>query len=161
MLQLVCNSVVSHPPLLCHKSITKTYRRQEVQRLFCRKNTDFFKKSPPFYRNQSVTSSPKTSQLCCTSRQNKPSATVCTHFRERSDAFRFAYHCIYMHSFVYHGFCVRFCGATPYSLLCSFPMESKLELLCSVRHNSSLLKSTKRGRCTKMCNGLSQFRLCY
>ena len=43
MLQLVCNSVVSHLQLLCHKSITKPHRRQEVMRSFCRKNTDFLK----------------------------------------------------------------------------------------------------------------------
>lgn len=43
MLQLVCNSVVSHLQLLCHKSIAKPHRRQEVMRSFCRKNTDFLK----------------------------------------------------------------------------------------------------------------------
>lgn len=52
MLQLVCNSVVSHLQLLCHKSIAKPYRRQEVRRSFCRKNTDFFKTSRLFIATQ-------------------------------------------------------------------------------------------------------------
>ena len=38
-------------------------------------------------------------------------------------AFRFVYHCIYMHRFAYRGFCVRFCGASLCSLLRSFPVE--------------------------------------
>lgn len=122
----------------------KTIQASRGSEAILQKKYRYFKNSPHFYRNPSVTSSPKTSQLCCTSRQNKPSATVCTHFRERSGAFRFAYHCIYMHSFVYHGFCVRFCGASPCSLLCSYPTESKLEPLCSIRHNSSIIKKHKK-----------------
>ena len=143
-MQLVCNSVVSHPQLLCNKSITKPYRRQEVQRLICGKNTDFLKKSSPFYRNSSVTKRPKTLQLCCASRQNKPSATVPAHFSGHSGAFRFAYYCIYMRHFAYRGFCVRFCSASLCPLLRSFPIESKSELLCSGRHNSSFIKNTKK-----------------
>lgn len=83
----------------------------------------FFKKFLPFYRNSSVTNSPKTLQLCCASRQNKPSATAFTHFSRHFGAFRFVYHCIYMHFFAYHGFCVRFCGAPLCSLLRPFPVE--------------------------------------
>ena len=150
-MQLVCNSVVSHPQLLCNKSITKPYRRQEVQRLICRKNTDFLKKSSPFYRNSSVTKRPKTLQLCCASRQNKPSATVPAHFSGHSGAFRFAYYCIYMRHFAYRGFCVRFCSASLCPLLRSFPIESKSELLCSGRHNSSFIKNTKKRPLHKKC----------
>lgn len=83
----------------------------------------FFKKFSPFYRNSSVTKSPKTLQLCCASRQNKPSATASAHFLGHFGAFRFVYHCIYMHHFAYRGFCVRFCGASLCSLLRSFPVE--------------------------------------
>ena len=91
--------------------------------MICRKNTDFLKNSRLFYRNSSVTKSPKTLQLCCASRQNNPSATVSAHFLGRFGAFRFVYHCIYMHRFAYRGFCVRFCGASLCSLLRSFPVE--------------------------------------
>ena len=83
----------------------------------------FFKKFSPFYRNSSVTKSPKTLQLCCAYRQNKPSTTVSAHFLGHFGAFRFVYHCIYMHRFAYRGFCVRFCGASLCSLLRSFPVE--------------------------------------
>lgn len=83
----------------------------------------FFKKSSPFYRNSSVTKRPKKLQLCCASRQNKPSATVSAHFSRHFGAFRFVYCCIYMRRFAYHGFCVRFCGAPLCSILRSFPVE--------------------------------------
>ncbi len=83
----------------------------------------FFKKFSPFYRNSSVTKSPKTLQLCCASRQNKSSATASAHFLGHFGAFRFVYRCIYMHRFAYRGFCVRFCGASLCSLLRSFPVE--------------------------------------
>lgn len=83
----------------------------------------FFKKFSPFYRNSSVTKSPKTLQLCCASRQNKPSATASAHFLGHFGAFHFVYYCIYMHRFAYRGFCVRFCGASLCSLLRSFPVE--------------------------------------
>ena len=154
-MQLVRNSVVSHPQLLCNKSITKPYRRQEVQRLIRRKNTDFFKKSSPFYRNSSVTKRPKMLQLCCVSRQSKPSATVPAHFSGHSGAFRFAYYCIYMQHFAYRGFCVRFCSASLCPLLRSFPIESKSELLCSGRHNSSFIKNTKKKPLHKKCAAAS------
>mgnify|MGYP004481247895 CR=1 FL=1 len=83
----------------------------------------FFKKFSLFYRNSSVTKSPNTLQLCCVSRQSKPSATAFAHFLGHFGAFRFVYHCIYMHCFAYHSFCVRFCGASLCSLLRSFPVE--------------------------------------
>lgn len=91
--------------------------------MICRKNTDFLKNSRLFYRNSSVTKSPKTLQLCCASRQNKSSATASAHFLGHFGAFRFVYRCIYMHRFAYRGFCVRFCGASLCSLLRSFPVE--------------------------------------
>lgn len=49
--------------------------------------------------------------------------------------------------------CVRFCAASFYSLLLlrSFPMESKLELLCSVRHNSSIIKKHKKEAAAQKC----------
>lgn len=83
----------------------------------------FFKKFLPFYRNSSVTKSPKALQLCCASRQSKPSATAFAHFSRHFGAFRFVYYCIYIHYFAYRGFCVRFCGASLCSLLRSFPVE--------------------------------------
>ena len=115
----------------------------------------FFKKSSPFYRNSSVTKRPKTLQLCCASRQNKPSATVSAHFSGHSGAFRFAYYCIYMRHFAYCGFCVRFCSASLCPLLRSFPIESKSELLCSGRHNSSFIKNTKKRPLHKKCAAAS------
>ena len=83
----------------------------------------FFKKFLPFYRNSSVTKSPKALQLCCASRQSKPSATAFAHFSRHFGAFRFVYYCIYIHCFAYRGFCVRFCGASLCFLLRSFPVE--------------------------------------
>lgn len=47
--------------------------------------------------------------------------------------------------------CVRFCAASFYSLFRSFPMESKLELLCSVRHNSSIIKKHKKEAAAQKC----------
>ena len=102
-----------------HKTI-QTSRGLEVD---LQKKYRFFKKFSPFYRNSSVTKSPKTLQLCCASRQNKPSATASAHFLGHFGAFRFVYYCIYMHRFAYRGFCVRFCGASLCSLLRSFPVE--------------------------------------
>ena len=102
-----------------HKTI-QTSRGSEA---VLKKKYRFFKKIPPFYRNSSVTNNPKTLQLCCASRQNKPSATASAHFLGHFGAFRFVYHCIYMHCFAYRGFCVRFCGASLCSLLRSFPVE--------------------------------------
>ena len=111
----------------------------------------FFKKSSPFYRNSSVTKCPKTLQLCCASRQSKPSATVFAHFSRHFGAFRFVYYCIYMHNFAYRGFCVRFCGASLCSLLRSFPVE---QIGAAVQWPAQQLlykKHKKRGRCTKKC----------
>ena len=102
-----------------HKAI-QTSRGLELD---LQKKYRFFKKFSPFYRNSSVTKSPKTLQLCCASRQNKSSATASAHFLGHFGAFRFVYRCIYMHRFAYRGFCVRFCGASLCSLLRSFPVE--------------------------------------
>lgn len=144
MLQLVCNSVVSHLQLLCHKSITKTYRRQEVQRLFCRKNTDFFKKSPPFYRNSSVTSSPKTLQLCCASSQNQPSATGIAHFLGRSGALRFAYYSIYIHLYAYQSFVYAFVPLRSISFSAPFPRKANWSRCAVPSTTAPSLKSTKK-----------------
>lgn len=129
----------------------KTIQTSRGLELDLQKKYRFFKKFSPFYRNSSVTKSPKTLQLCCASRQNKPSATASAHFLGHFGAFRFVYHCIYMHRFAYRGFCVRFCGASLCSLLRSFSMESKLELLCSVRHNSSIIKKHKKEAAAQKC----------
>ena len=121
----------------------------------------FFKKSPPFYRNSSVTNSPKTLQLCCASPQNQPSATAPAHFSGHFGAFCFVYCCIYMHRFAYRGFCVRFCGASLCSLLRSFPVE---QIGAAVQYPAQQLlykKHKKEAAAQKMYNGLSQFRLCY
>ena len=108
----------------------------------------FFKKFLPFYRNSSVTKSPKTLQLCCASRQSKPSATAFAHFSRHFGAFRLVYYCIYMHCFAYHSFCVRFCGASLCSLLRSFPVE---QIGAAVQYPAQqlLYKKQKRGRRTK------------
>ena len=103
----------------------------------------FFKKFSPFYRNSSVTKSPKTLQLCCASRQNRPSATASAHFLGHFGAFRFVYHCIYMHRFAYRGFCVRFVALRCVPFCVPF-LWSKSELLCSGWHNSSFIKNTKK-----------------
>ena len=120
-----------------------------------------FKKSSPFYRNSSVTKRSKMLQLCCASCQNKPSATASAHFLGHFGAFRFVYYCIYMHHFAYRGFCVRFCGASLCSLLRSFPRE---QIGAAVQYPAQQLlykKHKKEAAAQKMCNGLSQFRLCY
>ena len=60
----------------------------------------FFKKFLPFYRNSSVTKSPKTLQLCCASRQSKPSATAFAHFLDvlvRSNLNIIVFIYIYLH----------------------------------------------------------------
>ena len=122
----------------------------------------FFKKSSPFYRNSSVTKSPKTLQLCCASRQNQPSATASAHFRRHSSAFQFAYSSMYIHFFAYRSFVYAFVPLHPIPFSAPFPQKANLEPLCSVRHNNSIIKKhKKRDRCTILCNGLSQFRLCY
>ena len=111
--------------------------------VYLQKKYRFFKKYPPFYRNSSVTKSLKTLQLCCASRQNQPSATVCAHFSGHSGALCFAYCCIYMRSFAYQGFCVRFCGASLCSLLRSFPVE---QIGAAVQYPAQqlLYKNTKK-----------------
>ena len=79
-----------------HKTI-QTSRGSEA---VLQKKYRFFKKSPPFYRNSSVTSGPKTLQLCCTSPQNQPSATGVTHFLDvlvRSDLHIIVFIYIYLH----------------------------------------------------------------
>lgn len=101
----------------------KTIQTSRGSKANLQKKYRFFKKFSPFYRNSSVTKSPKTLQLCCASRQNKPSTTASAHFLGHFGAFRFVYYCIYMHRFAYRGFCVRFCGASLCSLLRSFPVE--------------------------------------
>ena len=103
----------------------------------------FFKKFSPFYRNSSVTKSPKTLQLCCASRQNKPSATASAHFLGHFVRFVLyitVFICTALHIvvsvYVFVALrCVPFC--VPF-------LWSKSELLCSGRHNSSFIKSTKR-----------------
>ena len=140
-----------------HKTI-QTSRGSEA---ILQKKYRYFKNFPPFYRNSSVTKSPKTLQLCCASRQNQPSATGSAHFSGRSVAFRFVYLCIYMRSFAYQSFCVRFCGASLCSLLRSFPVERFEAAVQCPAQQLLYKKRKKRGRCTKTCNGLSQFRLCY
>jgi len=66
-----------------------------------------------------------------------------------------------MHRFAYRGFCVRFCGASLCSLLRSFPVE---QIGAAVQWPAQQLlykKHKKEAAAQKMCNGLSQFRLCY
>ena len=118
-LQLCCITSATLMSQEYHKTI-QTSRGSEA---ILQKKYRYFKNFPPFYRNSSVTKSPKTLQLCCASRQNQPSATGSAHFSGRSVAFRFVYLCIYMRSFAYQSFCVRFCGALLCSLLRSFPVE--------------------------------------
>ena len=143
-LQLCCITSATLVSQEYHKTI-QTSRGLELD---LQKKYRFFKKFSPFYRNSSVTKSPKTLQLCCASRQNKPSATASAHFLGHFGAFRFVYHCIYMHRFAYRGFCVRFVALRCVPFCVPF-LWSKSEPLCSVRHNSSFIKTQKRGRCTK------------
>ena len=121
----------------------KTIQTSRGLDLDLQKKYRFFKKFSPFYRNSSVTKSPKALQLCCASRQNKPSATASAHFLGHFGAFRFVYHCIYTHRFAYRGFCVRFCGASLCSLLRSFPVE-QIGAAVQWLHNSSFIKNTKK-----------------
>ena len=76
-----------------HKTI-QTSRGSEA---VLQKKYRYFKNSPHFYRNPSVTNSPKTLQLCCASSQNQPSVTDSAHFWGHSSAFCFVYFCIYMY----------------------------------------------------------------
>ena len=122
-----------------HKTI-QTSRGSEA---VLQKKYRFFKKSPPFYRNSSVTSSPKTLQLCCASPQNQPSATGIVHFLGRSGAFRFEYYSIYIHLFAYQSFVYAFVPLRCITFSAPF-LWSKSELLCSGRHNSSFIKNTKK-----------------
>ena len=110
----------------------------------------FFKNLPPFYRNSSVTKSPKTLQLCCASSQNEPNATVCAHFSGHSDAFCFAYFCINMHCFAYHGFVYAFVALRRVPFCVPFPWND-LKLLCSTRHSSSFIKKHKKEAAAQKC----------
>ena len=140
-----------------HKTI-QTSRGLEVD---LQKKYRFFKKFSPFYRNSSVTNSPKTLQLCCASSQNQPSATGVAHFWGRSGALQFAYYSIYIHLFAYQGFVYAFVPLRSIPFSAPFPWKAYWSCCAVSGTTDPSLKSTKRGRCTKMCNDLSQFRLCY
>ena len=144
MLQLVCNSAVSRLQLLCHKSITKPYRRQEVQRPFCRKKYRYFKNSPHFYRNPSVTNSPKALQLCCASSQNQPSATSIAHFLGCSGAFQFAYYSIYIHLFAYQSLVYAFVPLRCIPFSAPFPRKANWSCCAVSGTTAPLYKNTKK-----------------
>lgn len=75
-LQLCCITSATLVSQEYHKS-AQTSRGSEA---VLQKKYRYFKNFPHFYRNPSVTSSPKTLQLCCASPQNQPSATAFAHF---------------------------------------------------------------------------------
>ena len=86
----------------------KTIQTSRGSKANLQKKYRFFKISPLFYRNSSVTKAPKTLQLCCASLQNQPSATASAHFPGCSDAYRSVYYRIFMHYFAYQCFVYAF-----------------------------------------------------
>ena len=140
-----------------HKTI-QTSRGSEA---ILQKKYRYFKNFPHFYRNPSVTNSPKTLQLCCASPQNQPSATGIAHFLGRSGALQFAYYSIYIHSFAYQSFVYAFVPLRSIPFSAPFPWKTNWSCCAVSGTTAPSLKTQKRGRYTKMCNDLSQFRLCY
>ena len=121
----------------------------------------YFKNSPHFYRNPSVTNRPKTLQLCCASPQNQPSATDSAHFLGHSSAF-FLYISVFICTYLHNRVSV-YAFVAPLRIPFSAPIPRKANWSrCAVSGTTApSLKSIKRGRRTSLCNGLSQFRLCY
>ena len=161
MLQLVCNSVVSHLQLLCHKSITKPHRRQEVMRSFCRKNTDF-KKMPALLSQLKRNKKPENVTVVLRfSPKQAECNSLCTLFKK----LRCVLLCILL--YLYSFFCMSWLPCTLLWRFAVFPsplLSHEKQIEAAVQYPAQQLlykKAQKRGRCTKMCNGLSQFRLCY
>lgn len=156
-LQLCCITSATLVSQEYHKNV-QTSRGSEA---ILQKKYRYFKNFPHFYRNPSVTNSPKTLQLCCASSQNQPSATDIAHFLGRSGALRFAYYSIYIHLYAYQSFVYAFVPLRSISFSAPFPRKANWSRCAVSGTTAPSLKSIKRGRCTKMCNDLSQFRLCY
>ena len=104
----------------------------------------YFKKSAHFYRNSSVTNSPKTLQLCCASRQNQPSATASAHFRRHSSAFQFAYSSMYIHFFAYQSFVYAFVPLHPIPFSVPFPQKANWSCCAVSGTTAPSLKSIKK-----------------
>ena len=139
-LQLCCITSATLVSQEYHKN-AQTSRGLEA---ICRKNTDFFKDFPPFYRNSSVTSIPKTLQLCCASPQNQPSATGIAHFWGRSGALRFAYYSIYIHLYAYQSFVYAFVPLCSIPFSAPFPWKANWSCCAVSGTTAPSLKSTKK-----------------
>lgn len=123
-----------------HKAI-QTSRGLELD---LQKKYRFFKKFSPFYRNSSVTKSPKTLQLCCASPQNQPSATGIAHFWGRSGALQFAYYSIYIHLFAYQSFVYAFVPLCSIPFSTPFPWKANWSCCAVSGTTAPSLKSTKK-----------------
>lgn len=123
-----------------HKTI-QTSRGSEA---VLQKKYRYFKNSPHFYRNQSVTNSPKTLQLCCASPQNQPSATGIAHFWGRSGALQFAYYSIYIHLFAYQNFVYAFVPLRCIPFSAPFPWKANWSCCAVSGTTTPSLKSTKK-----------------
>ena len=123
-----------------HKTIQKSRGSEAV----LQKKYSFFKDFPPFYRNQSVTNSPKTLQLCCASSQNQPSVTGIAHFLGRSGALQFAYYSIYIHLFAYQSFVYAFVPLRSIPFSAPFPRKANWSRCAVSGTTAPSLKNTKK-----------------
>ncbi len=111
----------------------------------------FFKKFSPFYRNSSVTNSPKTLQLCCASPQNQPSATGIAHFWGRSGALQFAYYSIYIHLFAYQSFVYAFVPLRSIPFSAPFPWKANWSCYAVSGTTAPSLKKHKKEAAAQKC----------
>ena len=122
----------------------KTIQTSRGSKANLQKKYRFFKISPLFYRNSSVTKAPKTLQLCCVSLQNQPSATGIAHFWGRSGALQFAYYSIYIHLFAYQSFVYAFVPLRSVPFSAPFPWKANWSCCAVSGTTAPSLKSTKK-----------------
>ena len=146
-LQLCCITSATLVSQEYHKS-AQTSRGSEA---ILQKKYRYFKNFPHFYRNPSVTNSPKTLQLCCASPQNQPSATGIAHFLGRSGALRFAYYSIYIHLYAHQSFVYAFVPLRSISFSAPFPRKANWSRCAVIRHNSSIIKNHKKEAAAQKC----------
>lgn len=156
-LQLCCITSATLMSREYHKNV-QTSRGPEA---ILQKKYRCFKNSLHFYRNPSVTNSPKMLHLCCVSPKiSRVQQTPHTFWgiRVRFVLYISVFICTYLHNRV-----SVYAFVAPLRIPFSAPIPRKANWSrCAVSGTTSpSLKSIKRGRRTSLCNGLSQFRLCY
>ncbi len=139
-LQLCCITSATLVSQEYHKN-AQTSRDSEA---ILQKKYRYFKNPLHFYRNPSVTNSPKTLQLCCASPQNQPSATGIAPFWGRSGALRFAYYSIYIHLYAYQSFVYAFVPLRSISFSAPFPRKANWSRCAVPGTTAPSLKSTKK-----------------